>query len=169
MLIVKIVRDSSLPRVLMSRWNHSSVSISPTCRLIPSSTQHMADSPRHRHNYCEDCNRQFATEGAYEQVKSKVSCTLQGDWLLSSQHLADSPRHQDCSSEHSESDTESSDDSTDEAFCDSCNRSFVDISALNQHLVFNTSHNWCFVCSRDFSSAQALDQVSFDVWWCTWD
>jgi len=34
----------------------------------------------------------------------------------------------------------------------------VDKAALNQHLVFNPIHNWCFVCSRDFSSPQALAQ-----------
>ncbi|XP_006458906.1 hypothetical protein AGABI2DRAFT_115873 [Agaricus bisporus var. bisporus H97] len=108
--------------------------------------QHVADALRHQDPYCKDCDRHFSTEDGYEQ------------------HLANSQRHQNPSSEESEEDSESSseesDENTDERSCDSCNRSFIDVSALTQHLLFHPSHNWCFVCSRDFSSARALAQHS---------
>ncbi|KIY51296.1 hypothetical protein FISHEDRAFT_37623, partial [Fistulina hepatica ATCC 64428] len=46
----------------------------------------------------------------------------------------------------------------DDDYCESCNRTFVDKAALYQHLARSFAHNWCFICSRDFSSPRALEQ-----------
>lgn len=43
--------------------------------------------------------------------------------------------------------------------CDSCDRNFVNQEALIKHLTDSSLHNWCFVCSKDFSSSTALAQV----------
>jgi hypothetical protein len=45
-------------------------------------------------------------------------------------------------------------------YCNGCDRQFIDMVALNQHLFHSLRHNWCFECSRDFRSQTALGQVS---------
>jgi hypothetical protein len=82
-----------------------------------------------------------------------------------------SPKHAD--EDESENDLDVSDDgvsnngtfgdsdSTDsDPHCDGCERQFIDITALNQHLFNSLKHNWCFDCSRDFGSKDSLLQVS---------
>ncbi|KIK69146.1 hypothetical protein GYMLUDRAFT_214163 [Collybiopsis luxurians FD-317 M1] len=48
----------------------------------------------------------------------------------------------------------------DEIFCQPCNRFFRNSASYFQHLAASSRHNWCFICSRDFSSSQALAQHS---------
>jgi hypothetical protein len=43
--------------------------------------------------------------------------------------------------------------------CDSCDRNFANQEALIKHLTDRSLHNWCFICSKDFSSSTALVQV----------
>ena len=43
--------------------------------------------------------------------------------------------------------------------CDSCDRNFANQEALIKHLTDSSLHNWCFICSKDFSSSNALAQV----------
>jgi hypothetical protein len=43
--------------------------------------------------------------------------------------------------------------------CDSCDRNFANQEALIKHLTDSSLHNWCFICSKDFSSSTALAQV----------
>ncbi|TFK31015.1 hypothetical protein BDQ12DRAFT_373122, partial [Crucibulum laeve] len=66
-------------------------------------------------------------------------------------HLENSPAHCDY---YESSDSESDDE--DEPYCDGCDRRFVNIDALNQHLAASSLHNWCFDCSRDFKTEAAL-------------
>ncbi|TFK75430.1 hypothetical protein BDN72DRAFT_758127 [Pluteus cervinus] len=40
--------------------------------------------------------------------------------------------------------------------CKPCKAVFRSVTALNEHLKVNRRHNWCFLCSKDFSSVQAL-------------
>jgi len=44
-------------------------------------------------------------------------------------------------------------------YCNACERQFIDMMALNQHLFHSLRHNWCFECFRDFRSETALFQV----------
>ena len=67
-------------------------------------------------------------------------------------HLQDSPIHR-------EDDEDEDEEDDDEPFCSACARRFVDKLSLYQHLSASSKHNWCFVCSRDFVSMSALDQV----------
>jgi len=93
------------------------------------------------HAYCEECNRLFVNSSALNQ------------------HLENSPIHQDSTDDESEHSDES--DVDDEpAVCHACERSFVNRLSLYQHLAASSKHNWCFVCSRDFSTNTALDQHS---------
>ncbi|KAI0310333.1 hypothetical protein OF83DRAFT_881824 [Amylostereum chailletii] len=85
------------------------------------------------HAYCEDCERLFVS------------------WEALDQHIR-------ASSLHNESDDDSSDEDEDEPFCRSCSRWFVNTESLHQHLTASPIHNWCFQCSRDFSSPTALSQ-----------
>jgi Zn finger protein HypA/HybF involved in hydrogenase expression len=72
-----------------------------------------------------------------------------------------SPRHTDdyTSPEfldgHDDSDADS-DSVDDDPYCNGCERQFIDMAALNQHLFASPKHNWCFDCSRDFTSETAL-------------
>jgi hypothetical protein len=43
--------------------------------------------------------------------------------------------------------------------CDSCDRNFANQEALIKHLTDSSLHNWCFICSKDFSSSTTLAQV----------
>jgi hypothetical protein len=43
--------------------------------------------------------------------------------------------------------------------CDSCDRNFANQEALIKHMTDSSLHNWCFICSKDFSSSTALAQV----------
>ena len=72
-------------------------------------------------------------------------------------HLQDSPIHQEDDDNSDDEDEDEEDD--DEPFCSACARRFVDKLSLYRHLSASSKHNWCFVCSRDFVSASALDQV----------
>ncbi|RDB28168.1 hypothetical protein Hypma_001532 [Hypsizygus marmoreus] len=85
------------------------------------------------HAYCEECERLFVHSEAL------------------SEHRRNAPVHRS-----SDSNTTSSNDET--PFCASCNRWFVDLKSLYQHLANNSRHNWCFVCSRDFATETSLNQ-----------
>lgn len=125
---------------------------------------------RSDHAYCEDCERLFVHSHALQQV-SVHSWRCHDHELINRltsffiQHLNMSPTHQydsdsdesDTSTVPSESSSETSDD--DNPYCSSCNRWFVNSLGLYQHLVANPKHNWCFVCSRDFNTDAALQQV----------
>jgi len=72
-------------------------------------------------------------------------------------------KHLEASPAHAVSDS-SSDDSSDvsdddEPYCRGCDRWFINLDSLYQHLSESLKHNWCFICSRDFSSETALEQV----------
>ena len=85
-----------------------------------------------------------------------------------------SPRHADDSEDDLEDDyrfmdgrddsdavfSDSDNDIDNDPYCNGCERQFVDMVALNQHLFDSAKHNWCFDCSRDFTSESALSQVS---------
>ncbi|KIM41568.1 hypothetical protein M413DRAFT_11099 [Hebeloma cylindrosporum] len=65
----------------------------------------------------------------------------------------------------SESPTYGSDDKSsnpgcidNDPYCNGCQRQFVNMVALNQHLFHSLRHHWCFECSRDFRSQNALIQ-----------
>lgn len=57
-------------------------------------------------------------------------------------------------------DDDDSDSIDDDPYCYGCRRQFTNMDALNQHLFDSPNHNWCFQCSRDFSSEMALLNVS---------
>ncbi|KAG0692341.1 hypothetical protein DFH29DRAFT_970185 [Suillus ampliporus] len=50
------------------------------------------------------------------------------------------------------------DDDDEEPFCAGCDRWFVDLESLYKYFAASSKHNWCFVCSRDFSTPTSLDQ-----------
>lgn len=79
--------------------------------------------------------------------------------MSSFKHTRDSPRHR--FEEESDYDSSSDSESEGEIHCSGCNRDFVDSTALNQHRIYSPKHNWCFACSRDFSTADGLDKVKF--------
>lgn len=79
------------------------------------------------------------------------------------QHLDNSPAHQYDNDDSDDDENHSDED--EQPHCDTCARSFVDTPSLYQHLAASPKHNWCFACSRDFSSAAALDQVSVNIIW----
>lgn len=92
------------------------------------------------HPYCEDCRKLFGSFDALDNVcatsyRSKVLILI-----LSSKHMY---------SVHIDLDS----------YCTSCNREFGNQASLFQHLAASSRHNWCFICSRDFSSSSALSQV----------
>ncbi|KAF9025404.1 hypothetical protein BDZ89DRAFT_1102270 [Hymenopellis radicata] len=86
------------------------------------------------HHYCDDCERLFVTDEVLQHSDSDESDT-----------------------ESEESDDSEDDDQT---HCASCKRMFVCKEALYQHLIASSAHNWCFLCSKDFQSAQALSEVA---------
>ncbi|KZP03675.1 hypothetical protein FIBSPDRAFT_941393, partial [Athelia psychrophila] len=100
------------------------------------------------HAYCEDCERLFTHFQALDQ------------------HLRDSSAHRDSddgsvSSEYDygpSSSEASSDDDDGEGYCEGCNRTFVNKASLYQHLLDSSKHNWCFACSRDFTTPDALEK-----------
>jgi len=53
--------------------------------------------------------------------------------------------------------------------CDSCDRNFANQEALIKHLTNSSLHNWCFICSKDFSSSTALAQVCLVHFNAPWD
>jgi len=57
-------------------------------------------------------------------------------------------------------DDDDSDSIDDDPYCYGCRRQFTHMASLNQHLLDSPNHNWCFQCSRDFSSEMALLNVS---------
>lgn len=52
-----------------------------------------------------------------------------------------------------------SDDDGGEGHCEGCNRMFINKASLYQHLLDSSKHNWCFACSRDFATPDALEKV----------
>ncbi|TFK75427.1 hypothetical protein BDN72DRAFT_892375 [Pluteus cervinus] len=107
--------------------------------------QHIRNRPDH--NYCMDCNRRFVDNHALQQHNSAVHQRSDTD---------SEPDLSDASTSYSE--TSEEDDV--EPYCLSCNRRFNDTMSLYLHLANNSRHNWCFICSRDFSSPSALAQHS---------
>ena len=74
-----------------------------------------------------------------------------------SQHFENAAVHQDDDTGESDNDSELDDETHAQVVC---NRGFVNQQALFVHLANSSLHNWCFICSRDFSSPTALNQVS---------
>lgn len=89
-----------------------------------------------------------------------------GHWL---QHYRDAAVHRDESPDYTYDEEDDDNDESDEEeddeddnrvpYCSACRRWFINLDALDQHLTTNSRHNWCFECSKDFSSPQALQQV----------
>jgi len=67
-----------------------------------------------------------------------------------------SPRHAD--DYDSDADFSDCDSLDNDSYCYGCERHFIGMVALNQHLFASPRHNWCFECSSDFISATALLQ-----------
>ncbi|THU75569.1 hypothetical protein K435DRAFT_974772 [Dendrothele bispora CBS 962.96] len=126
---------------------------------------------------CTSCNRSFATNSAlraHRLAKAHfdhycAECDRGFiDEVALGQHLNNSPVHQFGSDDSdsqiewedsSDLDSGSGDDDDDnDAYCGSCDRHFINLPALYQHLAANPVHNWCFVCSRDFKCPQDLEQ-----------
>ncbi|EDR16112.1 uncharacterized protein LACBIDRAFT_301873 [Laccaria bicolor S238N-H82] len=113
---------------------------------------------------CRDCPRAFAAITALSShCRAKAhdfhGCIDCDRVFVSSAALA---QHLDASPAHADSDS-SSDDGSDasddeEPYCRGCGRWFIDLDTLYQHLFASLKHNWCFICSRDFSSETALAQ-----------
>ena len=113
----------------------------------------------HAFHGCFDCDRVFVSSVSLAQVRN-------GPWLpyahtahYSLKHLEASPAHaaSDSSGEDSDDSSVVSDD--EHPYCRGCDRWFIDLDSLYQHLSASLKHNWCFICSRDFSSETALEQV----------
>lgn len=79
--------------------------------------------------------------------------------MNSRRHADDYASDDDISDDTSSYDSDS-DSSDGDPYCDGCERQFVNMTSLNQHLFNSPKHNWCFDCSRDFSSESSLLQVS---------
>ncbi|KAF8867574.1 hypothetical protein BD779DRAFT_1397994, partial [Infundibulicybe gibba] len=117
---------------------------------------------------CYTCDRTFRSPRALQdhcEAKEHWNCApcqrmfINEDALY--QHLEHSSAHQDADESESESDESAYSESEDDespGYCDSCNRWFIDKGSLYHHLAENSKHNWCFLCSRDFSSETALNQ-----------
>ncbi|KAF8171674.1 hypothetical protein BJ912DRAFT_117090 [Pholiota molesta] len=123
--------------------DHFCLSCAMTFATVAGLTMH-AQAKDHIANpfVCDACEVSFASSTALESHKT-------------------SPKH--ANADESENDLDVSDDgvskngtfgdsdSTDsDPYCDGCERQFIDITALNQHLFNSLKHNWCFDCSRDF-------------------
>lgn len=95
------------------------------------------------HPFCEDCDRLFSTFTGLDQ------------------HMQNSAVHRsDSESDEYVSESDDDDDDDEEPLCVGCNRWFVDLASLYQHLSASSKHNWCFACSRDFATPTSLDQHS---------
>ncbi|KAJ4483858.1 hypothetical protein J3R30DRAFT_1842868 [Lentinula aciculospora] len=104
---------------------------------------HYYESSEDEAAYCTDCGRTFVDTRALQQ------------------HYRNSPAHQESDHEddcYSSSEQEDTDDY--KTYCQSCDRKFKDSLSLFQHLAASSRHDWCFICSRDFSSPNALAQHS---------
>ncbi|KAJ3407777.1 hypothetical protein HDV05_005302 [Chytridiales sp. JEL 0842] len=99
--------------------------------------------------WCIECRRSFVDDRALQQ------------------HYNASPRHQtyDSSDESSDdgywdnssySSSNNDDDDDSQAYCNTCERWFVSIDSLNQHLAKSSAHNYCFTCGKDFSMPDDL-------------
>ena len=117
---------------------------------------HCRDEPDHP--YCSECERLFTTFHALNQVGYFTAISdARNSSNYQLKHLENAPVHRTYSnsnhhSHHAKEQVEST-------YCSGCNRSFVDRASLFQHLATSSRHNWCFPCSRDFISPNALDQV----------
>jgi hypothetical protein len=106
------------------------------------------NSPRHADDYASDDN---------------VSDDDVSDNDVSDDDASDDDVEDDDASDDDVSDDASFDDSDSaegDPYCSGCERQFVCMNALNQHLFDSPKHNWCFDCSRDFSSEMSLLNVS---------
>jgi len=117
-------------------------------------------------HFCLSCSKEFATISAlrsHSKAKNHKAnpfvcepCELSFLSSMALESHMNSQRHaDDYDSDAGSSDCESLDD---DPYCDGCERQFINMVALNQHLFSSSRHNWCFDCSRDFSSPTALLQ-----------
>ncbi|KDR70426.1 hypothetical protein GALMADRAFT_230068 [Galerina marginata CBS 339.88] len=132
-------------------------------------------------HFCRTCSKTFTTiSGVNSHAKAKghtpnpfvcVPCILSFSSLAAMEAHVNSPRHaddytlntgaayldgRDDSDEESDSTADSDDE--DDPYCNGCERGFINMMALNQHLATSSKHNWCFDCSRDFRTETALEQ-----------
>jgi len=116
------------------------------------------------HDYCELCERLFVNSNALQQHLSSAAIhqqdTDEEEDEEDEEENYDESDDYDYSSDVDDSDDDSTEDDEEPPFCTSCARWFVSREGLTQHLANSSKHNWCFICSRDFSSAAALDQHS---------
>ncbi|OAX41878.1 hypothetical protein K503DRAFT_711747 [Rhizopogon vinicolor AM-OR11-026] len=105
------------------------------------------------HPFCEDCDRLFSTFQGLDQHMQNAAVHL-----YRSDSEDDDSVYMGNRGYAPESDSDDDDDK--EPFCAGCDRWFVDLASLCQHLAASLKHNWCFVCSRDFSSSDALERHS---------
>ncbi|KAG0706544.1 hypothetical protein DFH29DRAFT_988056 [Suillus ampliporus] len=111
------------------------------------------------HPFCENCDRLFLTFKRLDKVRdTHVAVYLQRRELtpLLCQHLQNAAVHRSDSKDKYTFDNDDDDD--EEPFCAGCDRWFVDLESLYKYLTASSKHNWCFVCSRDFSTPTSLDQ-----------
>ncbi|KAL4260924.1 Zinc Finger C2H2-type Transcription Regulator [Pleurotus pulmonarius] len=121
---------------------------------------------------CSVCDRQFRS---FVALSDHCRSTAHGAWCMPcqrffvndqslSQHINASPKHafdsDDSSEVYSSDDDETSSEEEDdeEPYCQGCSRWFVNVMSLHAHLRDSPLHNWCFQCSRDFSTNTALNQ-----------
>ncbi|KAG2107898.1 uncharacterized protein F5147DRAFT_695632 [Suillus discolor] len=134
---------------------------------------------RRRKWQCNLCNRTFRSihalfghcrDKAADHPFCKDCKTLFYDFAGLYQHMNNVHRSDSESDEYAfesddiEDDYDNEDDYDDEEppFCVGCNRWFVDLANLYQHLATSLKHNWCFLCSRDFATPTSLDQANLD-------
>ncbi|KAF9476271.1 hypothetical protein BDN70DRAFT_184669 [Pholiota conissans] len=112
--------------------DHFCLTCSKTFASINGLNSH-ARAKRHTANpfFCEECDVSFISNQA---LQSHTNST------------------------HSYDFAGSDDSEEEEPYCNGCERLFVNMYALNQHLFASPKHNWCFDCSRDFASESSLVQ-----------
>ncbi|KAF8816072.1 hypothetical protein BYT27DRAFT_7230056 [Phlegmacium glaucopus] len=119
-------------------------------------------------HFCGTCKKTFSTiAGVKSHARAKrhvanplvcEECELSfGFWSALQAHL-NSPKHAVHYAPRGYLDRLASDSDDDDPYCNGCERQFIDMMTLNQHLAYSSQHNWCFECSRDFRSETALQQ-----------
>ncbi|KAF8172719.1 hypothetical protein BJ912DRAFT_993276 [Pholiota molesta] len=142
---------------------HFCLSCSKTFATVAGLTSH-ARAKGHVANpfVCDACEVSFASSMALE---SHMNSPRHADDYASDDDVSDDDVSDDDVSDDDASDADDvsddasfddSDSAEGDPYCSGCERQFVCMNALNQHLFDSPKHNWCFDCSRDFSSETAL-------------
>ncbi|KZV70593.1 hypothetical protein PENSPDRAFT_752398 [Peniophora sp. CONT] len=96
--------------------------------------------------YCADCDRYFS------------------NWSARDQHFRDAVVHRQAEiwtggqSQGYYNDYEEEERVEDEVECHGCRQWFNNMNDFDRHFATSSRHNWCFECSKDFSSPHALQQ-----------